>query len=129
MKHLMVSILAFALLTGCESQPAYTDNGNPGQIQAIVFYDDNKNGTFDSGEAGAPIEVGISQDVSCPPSSLDKNTFITADADGTALIEELTPGKYCVVPNGNYSMTTKLTQEVYVSSDAVTTVMFGIVRP
>jgi hypothetical protein len=128
MRSLLVSILLLVLLTSCKSQPPYTDNGNPGQIKAVVFYDDNKNGTFDGGEAGAPVDMGISQEVSCPPSNLDKNTIIKADADGIALIEDLTPGKYCVMPGGNYSMTTKLTQEVYVSSDAVTTVLFGIVR-
>jgi len=128
MKRLVVLMLSLVLLTSCKSQPAYADNGNPGQIKAVVFYDDNTNGTFDSGEAVAPIEVGISQEVSCPPPNLDKNTIIKADTDGTALIGDLPPGKYCVMPTGNYSMTTKLTQEVYVSSEAVTTVTFGIVR-
>jgi uncharacterized protein (DUF2141 family) len=128
MKPLLVFVLSLALLTGCQSQPAYTDNGNPGQIKAVVFYDDNRNGTMDSGETGAQVEVGISQDISCPPSNMDKITSVNADADGTAIITDLKPGKYCVAPTGDYRMTTKLTQELYVSSDVTTTVMFGIDR-
>jgi hypothetical protein len=83
---------------------------------------------MDSGETSVQTEVGISQDLSCPPSSKDKNTFVNADSNGIALFNDLKPGKYCVAPNGNYSMTTKATLDVYVSSDAITTVMFGIVR-
>jgi uncharacterized protein (DUF2141 family) len=129
MKRLLTFGLLLVLLTACsKSKPAYTDNGNPGQIKAVVFYDDNKNGTMDSGEIGAQVEVGISQDVSCPASSMDKITIFNADANGVALMKDIKPGKYCVAVNGNYSMTTKLTQDVYVSSDLVVTVMFGIVK-
>jgi uncharacterized protein (DUF2141 family) len=128
MKHLMVFIFFFVLLTGCQSQPAFTDNGNPGQIKAVVFYDDNRNGVMDGGETGAQIEIGISQDISCPASSQDKVTNIQADANGAVIFKDLKPGKYCVNLNGNYNNTTKLTQEVYVSSDLITTVMFGIVK-
>jgi hypothetical protein len=117
------------MLTACgKSEPTYTDNGNPGQIKAVVFYDNNKNGTMDNDEAVVLAKVGVSQDISCPASSLDKNTFSNTDANGVALFKDLKPGKYCVAPNGNYSMTTKATQEVYVSSDMITTVMFGIVK-
>ena len=128
MKNLLVFVLLLALLTGCQSQPAYTDNGNPGQIKAIVFYDDNKNGTMDSGETGAQIKMDISQDISCPASSMDKLTIVNADPNGIALFMDLKPGKYCVGPTESISMTTKMTLDVYVSSDAITTVMFGIVR-
>lgn len=129
MKRLLIFGLMLVLLTACgDSEPPFTDNGNPGQIKATVFYDDNKNGTMDSGETSAPIGVGISQDISCPPSSMDKFTFFNADANSAILIKELKPGKYCVAPDGNYHMTTKLTLEAYVSSDLVTTVTFGIVR-
>lgn len=128
MKRLLIFVLLFTMLAGCQSKPAYTDNGNPGQIKAVVFYDDNKNGTMDSGETGVPVEVGISQDISCPPSSLDKNTFSSMDANGGTLFKDLKPGKYCVGLNANFSMTTKLDQEVYVSSDMITTVAFGVVR-
>jgi hypothetical protein len=128
MKHLLAFVFFFVLLTSCQSQPAYTDNGNPGQIKAVAFYDDNRNGVMDGGETGAQIEIGISQDTSCPASSQDKVTNIPADANGTVIFKDLKPGKYCVNLNGNYSNTTKATQEIYVSSDAITTVMFGIVK-
>ena len=119
---------AFILLAGCEQQPTYTDNGNPGAIKATVFFDDNKNGTMDGNETGAPVEIGVSQDISCPPSSLDKNTFSRADTTGVAFIGSLKPGKYCVGLNGNYSNTTRMNLQVFVSSDLITVVAFGIVR-
>ena len=128
MKPLLVFVLSFILLAACQSQPAFTDNGNPGQIKAVVFYDDNKNGTMDSGETGVQTDVGISQEVSCPASNQDAVTNIKADVDGVALFKDLKPGKYCVVPYGNPTMTTKFTQEIYVSSDMITTVMFGMVK-
>jgi len=128
MKPLLVFMFLFALLTGCQNQPTYTDNGNPGQIKAVVFYDENRNGVMDGGETGAQIEIGISQDISCPPSSQDKVTFIQADETGTAVFKDLQPGKYCVGLNGNFSLTTKATLGVYVSSDAITTAIFGIVK-
>ena len=130
MKRLLVFVLLLALLAGCQSQPVYTDNGNPGQIKAVVFYDDNKNGVMDSGESGIQTQASISQDVSCPPQNQQSYIIIDTDANGVGLFEELAPGKYCagLGPNANYSMTTRMNQEVYVSSDLVTTVMFGIVR-
>ena len=127
MKHLLIFAWLLALLTACNSEPPYTDNGNPGQIKAIVFYDDNGNGTMDSGEFGAQSQVAISQEVSCPPTS-DPN-WIDTDSSGVVLFEDIEPGKHCVFPFSNgLSMTTKMTQEVYVSSDLVTTVEFGIIR-
>jgi hypothetical protein len=128
MKALLAFVLLLALLTGCQSQPTYTDNGNPGQIKAVLFYDNNRNGVMDSGETGVQTKVGISQETSCPASNQDAVTNITTDVDGVALFKDLKPGKYCVVPYGNPAMTTKFTQEVYVSSDTITTVMFGMAR-
>jgi uncharacterized protein (DUF2141 family) len=128
MKSLLVFVLSLTLLTGCQSQPAFTDNGNPGQIKAVVFYDNNRNGIMDSAETGAQVEVGISQDISCPPTSMDKITTFNTDASGIALITDLKPGKYCLHLIGEYSPTTKLTQDIYVSSDMITTVAFGIVK-
>jgi hypothetical protein len=94
----------------------------------MVFYDDNRNGVMDKGETGAQAEVGISQEISCPASNEEGVTKIETDVDGVALFKDLKPGKYCVVPYANPKMTTKFTQEVYVSSDMITTVLFGIVR-
>jgi uncharacterized protein (DUF2141 family) len=128
MKRLLVFIPALVMLSACSSRSTYTDSGNPGQIKAVIFYDDNKNGTMDDGETGVPARVGISQDASCPPSNRDKVTYLNTSRDGMALFANLKPGKYCVMLDGNYNLTTKLTQEVYVSSDETTTVMFGIIR-
>ena len=130
MRRLLMRGVLLVLLTACGNrEPAFTDNGNPGQIKVVVFYDDNKNGAMDTGETSAQVEVGISQEVSCPAGSLDKVTPMTTDKNGEAVFDNLKPGKYCVAPIlGSLSMTTKYTQEVYVSSDVVTTVLFGIVK-
>lgn len=128
MKNLLVVVLLFALLAGCQSQPTYTDNGNPGQIKAVIFYDDNSNGIMDSNEAGVQAELGISQDVSCPPSRDESITAINADANGVVLFTDLKPGKYCLHPIDNFGMTTKQNLEIYVSSDETITDAFGIVK-
>jgi hypothetical protein len=128
-KRLLVFVLIFAWLAGCDNKPLFTDNGNSGQIKVVAFYDDNHNGTMDSNETGAQVKMTISQDVSCPSSSLDKDTILNTSADGVALFMNLKPGKYCVAPGDNLSMTTKMTQDVYVSSDMISEVMFGVVKP
>ena len=128
MKYFLLCGLMLVLLTACgESKPPFTDNGNPGQIKATVFYDDNKNGVLDSGEVGAQAQaiLAISQDVSCPPTTIPP--FVDTDANGTLEFKDLKPGKYCIALSNGFLPTTKLTQEVYVSSDLVTTVTFGIV--
>jgi hypothetical protein len=128
MRSLLAFIVLLVLLAGCQSEPPFTDNGNPGQIKAVVFYDDNRNGVMDSSEKGAQYEVTVSQEVSCPPTSPVSEQGGMSDADGIALIQDLKPGKYCVLVYADYSPTTKLTQEIYVSSDMITTVMFGGVK-
>lgn len=123
-RHLILGLM-LGLLTACgESEPPYTDNGNPGQIQAIVFHDENANGKMDANESGVPTRVSISQEVSCPPVG-DVN-WVDTDSNGVHIFKDLKPGKYCVASeSGGFAMTTKLTPEVYVSSDMVTTVYFG----
>lgn len=128
MKYLLVFILLLVFLAGCQSQPAYSDNGNPGQIEAIIFYDDNRNGVMDGSETGVQTELGISQDVSCPPSRAEAISSLTADENGVALFMDLTPGKYCIHLIRNFGMTTRQNLEVYVSSDQTTTVAFGVVK-
>jgi hypothetical protein len=129
MKRLLLFVLALVFLTACgESKPPYTDNGNPGQIRAVFFYDDNKNGIMDNGEAGFQGQsiAGMSKEVSCPPTNTP--TYFDSDANGIHQIDNLKPGKYCLYLNNGYTPVTKLTQEVYVSSDTVTTVYFGLAR-
>ena len=127
MKQFLVFGLVLVLLTACGKQaPAYTDNGNPGQIKATVFYDDNKNGVMDSGESGVSQTPGaISQEISCPPSSYPN--WVNTDLTGVIIFKDLKPRKYCVVLNSPFS-TSKASQEVYVSSDTITEVTFGISR-
>ncbi len=128
MKSFLVFLLSLALLAGCQSQPAFTDNGNPGQIRAVIFYDDNRNRVMDSGETGVQTELGISQDISCPPSRKDSIRSVSADINGEALLTDLKPGKYCLHLMQNFGMTTRQNLEVYVSSAETTTVAFGVVR-
>ncbi len=130
MKQIFSFFLLLVLLPACSSQPAFVDNGNPGQIKVFVYYDDNQNGVMDTDEAGAQAKLGISQDISCPPASREKITSIMTNVNGVGLFKDLKPGRYCVVPFSNgLSMTTKMTQEVSLSSDQEPVVMFGVVRP
>ena len=129
MKRLIVFCLIFALLTACgPGEPPFTDNGNPGQIKVIAFYDDNNNGTMDNEETVVQAQaiVAISQEISCPPANIP--IFVDTDANGVHLFSDLKPGKYCIALSNGFNPTTKFTQEVYVSSDAVTEVAFGVAR-
>ena len=85
---------------------------------------------MDTSESGAQVKLGVSQDISCPPASQEKITSIMPDINGVGLFKDLKPGRYCVVPFSNgIPMTTKMTQEVYVSSDQELVVMFGVLKP
>lgn len=128
MKLLPVFILILVLITACgESAPPFTDNGNPGQIRAVFFYDDNKNGVMDNEEEGVQARlIGGISDVSCPPG--EKPSFTDSDANGVIEFKNLQPGRYCVNLNNGFTPVTKLGQEVYVSSDMVTVVYFGLAR-
>lgn len=53
MKQIFSFFLLLGLLPACRSQPAFVDNGNPGQIKVFVYYDDNQNSAMDTDETGA----------------------------------------------------------------------------
>ena len=129
MKHLTIFALLFVLLTACgESEPKFTDNGNPGHIKAVVFHDDNQNGIMDGGETGAPsYRLALADRVGCS-SSTGSFTFIPTDSNGVVNFNDLKPGLYCVGIDNGYKTTTKLSLDAYVSSDTVTTVYFGVIR-
>lgn len=116
------------MLAGCTSAPTITGNGNPGQIKAIVFYDTNRNGKLDSGETGPQIRVGVSQDVSCPPSEDRLVTWTPTDTNSIALIKDLKPGKYSVGVDGNLGAIIQAMLIVYLSSDQEVVVTFGFVK-
>ena len=129
MKRLLILGLMLVLLSACgESAPPYTDNGNPGQIRVVFFYDENKNEKYDDGEPGVQGQAiaGMSQEISCPPTS--PPIFFDSDTNGVYEIKDLKPGTSCLYLNNGYTPVTKLTQEVYVSSDMVTIVYFGLAR-
>ena len=129
MRRLLVFMLMLVLLTACgESEPQFTDNGNPGQIKAVAFFDENQNGIMDSNETGAPsIRLALADRVGCS-SSTGSLTFVPTDSNGVVNFNDLKPGLYCVAIDNGYKTTTKLNLDAYVSSDAVTTVMFGVIR-
>lgn len=124
-QKILSGMILLILLVGCSTQPTYTDNGNPGQIKAVAFYDNNKNKVMDNGETGAPQRIAITQEVTCTPANPE---FISTDANGEVLFKDLKPGKYCIFIDNGYGMTTKMQLQVYVSSDLVTVVPFGVVR-
>jgi hypothetical protein len=128
MKRLLILGLMIAMSTACgESEPPFTDNGNPGQVKATVFYDDNKNGVMDSGETGASHRVTVVDQVGCSTSD-GTPEFLPTDSNGVVIFRDLKPGRYCVAIANGYGMTTKMNLDVYVSSDMVTTVYFGVVK-
>jgi len=129
MKRLLIFGLMLVLLTACgKNEPSFTDNGNPGQIKAVVFFDENQNGIMDGGETGAPSHrLALADRVGCSSSTGSLN-FVSTDADGVVNFSDLKPGLYCVGIDNGYKTTTKLTLDAYVSSDVVTTVMFGVIR-
>ncbi|MEW6241305.1 MAG: SdrD B-like domain-containing protein [Chloroflexota bacterium] len=129
MKRLLIFGLTLILLTACgESEPPFTDNGNPGQIKAVVFFDDNQNGIMDGGETGAPSHrLALADQVGCTSSTGTLN-FVPTDSNGTVIFSDLKPGRYCVAIDNGYRTTTKLNLDAYVSSDMITTVYFGIIR-
>jgi hypothetical protein len=130
MKKLLVFGLLLILLTACaeNSGPPFVDNGNPGQIQAIAFYDDNQNGVMDNGEVGAPsYRLTLADQVGCT-SSTGSFTYIPTDSNGIVNFRDLKPGLYCVAIDNGYKTTSKMNVDAYVSSDLVTTVTFGVMR-
>jgi len=129
MRHLLIFGLMLVLLTACgESEPPYTDNGNPGQIKAVVFFDENQNGIIDGSETGAPSHrLALADQVGCSSSTGTLN-FVPTDSNGAVIFSDLKPGRYCVAIDNGYRTTTKLNLDAYVSSDMITTVYFGIIR-
>ena len=126
MKKLIIFIVFAILLVGCASKPEIVDNGQPGQIKVTVYLDENRNGKMDENETGLAERVGISQDISCPAGSMDKVTEKQTDSNGEAVFRELDPGVYCVMYMGSSGTTTKLTVEVYLSSEQEAKVAFGL---
>lgn len=127
---LLVVLLILLLLTACSSspEPTITDNGNPGQIVLVVYLDENRNRVRDEGEVALSGEqVGISQDISCPAGDSKKVTPAITDANGEALFDNLAPGKYCAGYSGTKGLTTKITVDIYLSSDQKAVVSWGVV--
>jgi hypothetical protein len=117
----------FLILAACSQKPEIVDNGQPGQIRVVVFQDDNRNGVKDSEETGLADRVGLGQGVSCPTQNIDEIMVVETDPSGEALYQGLKPGTYCVMYMGSAGVTTKLTVEVYLSSEQQAVVGFGLV--
>jgi uncharacterized protein (DUF2141 family) len=125
MKRLLFFGIFVVLLAACaKSTPAYTDDGNPGQIQVSVFVDNNQNGVMDGNEKGLKVKTAIMQEISCPGTS--QPAWQDADANGVYTFKDLKPGKYCVMIYTDRSVTSKMTQELYVSSSATTTATWTV---
>jgi hypothetical protein len=126
MKKLFLLVIMSILTAGCaRSTPTVTDNGNPGQIKVNVFYDANGNDIQDAGEPGHQDRIIIGQDISCPPTDPAKFQFHQTDDNGQVVVKDLKPGKYCIGYAGSKTMSSKLTMDVYVSSDQEAQVSFG----
>ena len=126
MKKLIAVAVFVLIVVGCNPKPEIIDNGKPGDIRVIVFFDENRNGKLDQGEPGLSEKVGISQEISCPAGDLDKVTQADTDANGEAVFSGLKPGNYCVALLSNRVVSTKLAQEIPLSSEQERLVYFGI---
>jgi uncharacterized protein (DUF2141 family) len=124
----LIFVLLSLMPAACKSQSPFTDNGNPGRIKVVAFYDYNRNGQLDGSELGTLVRMGILQDISCPASSLDRVTQLDSDTNGVGVFNSLKPGKYCVSLIGNYDMTTKMNPQVYLSSDQEIVARLGLLR-
>jgi hypothetical protein len=129
MKIAILLLVLCSFATGCaKATPAFSDNGNPGQIKITVFYDANGNNIQDAGEIGHQDRVLVGQDISCPPTDPAKFKFYQADDQGIAVVKNLKPGKYCVGYAGEKTMSSKLTLDVFLSSDQEAQVSFGTIE-
>ncbi len=125
MKKLLLLVILTIISAACaKATPEVTDNGNPGQIKITVFYDVNSNDIQDAGEPGQQARVLIGQDISCPPTDPARYLSIETDEKGEALVADLTAGKYCVAYAGDKPMSSKMTLDVYLSSDQEVQVSF-----
>lgn len=111
-----------------KSGPSYETGFIPGPICDIVsfdsgigdyvWYDNNRNGTQDQGEAGVPGVTVFLYD--CQGNQLD---YTVTDSDGLYLFDELTPGDYSIkfdlstLPSG-YVVTAKDAGSDDIDSDA-----------
>ena len=126
MKNIVFVILTMILVVGCSPKPEIIDNGQPGEIWVKVFMDENRNGKLDQNEPGIIERVGISQDISCPAGNINEVTIVDTDTNGEFLFAELEPGVYCVALMSNRVVSTKLANQVPLSSEEVIRVHFGI---
>jgi hypothetical protein len=126
MKQVLAVFFIALFLAGCASKTTIIDNGQPGQIKVIVFYDENENGSQETGEPGLQDRIILSQDISCPPTREDKMTRTETDGNGEALFQDLEPGRYCVSYSGDRRIGTKITVEVDLSSEQEIPVYFGL---
>lgn len=128
-KAFLILVIAF-LLAGCgaSNQPQTVDNGKPGQISVLVYWDKNFNSKMENGETGLMDQVILGQDLSCPPTNPAKYTRYDTAADGSIVLTDLKPGRYCVAYGGNRASSTKLTVEVDLSSEQNVQVQFGVSR-
>jgi hypothetical protein len=127
MRRLLSIFVLFLLLAGCgQATPEIKDTGQPGSIQALVFLDANQNGAYDSGDEGLQAQVWVSQQLSCPPTDMNKITKQPTGPDGLAVFKDLKPGSYCAGIFGNYGMTTRQNIQVYLSSNQEAKIVFGL---
>jgi hypothetical protein len=88
--------------------------------------DANGSGTKDQDEPGLVDRVSISQDISCPASSIEHLRAAQTDSNCETVYKDLKSGRYCVANIGNNASTTKLAFYVYLSSEEETQAYFGI---
>ncbi len=104
-----------------EPMPTLTPTAAPGTINGYVFYDNNRNGTWDSGEPAFPDDVTVTLHAnSCSSPS------INSISNNSFSFSNLSAGSYCVKATSAFSATTPTEVNVTVSPGGAYYVEFGI---
>lgn len=128
MKRLPLLFVCLVLLVGCKNDaPEVSDEGNPGAIRVIVFEDENHDQGRDPDEQGIATQVSIVQNDACPAEGAGGERFeVETSLEGEVLLENLTPGNYCVSYQGKFPPTTKTHSLVNLHSNEEVIIFFGV---
>lgn len=124
----LFGLLLVALLAGCLKRTEFIDNGQPGTIRVVVFNDKNQNDFKDEGEVIGGEQVAIQFEGVCPPPTRDDMVFMDTDENGEAIFEDLQPGRYCVLYMDTAGATMRLNYEIYLNSEELISIGFGVLR-
>lgn len=109
--------------TGNTQPTAYpTVPNGKANIRVFVFNDTNANGQADPNEAGTADKIGFG----ATPCGSGKINYVTTQADGTYVFQNLDPGSYCVFYGGDRGASSVLSKLMNVKAGEQAYVTFGL---